>query len=277
LNRTAFSSVLLEISGADAKRYLQGRLTQDISKLSAGAFLPSMLLSPQGRLQGLCALRQVDDKYELLTLGGSPEKFRDELLLFKVADDIEVELKPVCLSLCSANTNSPAGDKSSDKDLSLHWPGLIERETSSFQLEFTDELPSKDSTSADLLEFRIQYGLPLFGLDIKHGQVASLLPIKDWVSFGKGCYAGQEVVEKLDAYGRGKKKLALLSIPKEIEYHAEDQEGYSSLQLKEDPKPLKVSLSSLGRIESESSSRAFAAISEDNENGLKALGVGVLS
>lgn len=246
MSKSLFQTEVIRVSGQDSERYLQGRLSQDIKKTSLETPLPSFLLSPQGRLKGLCSIaRDKDGAFLIYILGGQADEFLDELMRFKVADQVEAAVEEVELIL-----ESPFEQKT--KKSCLAWPSLIDSDTEESSL-IGFSLSKSTEKNLDLVElktFRLQLGLPMFSEDIGSGQLASLLKLKDWVSFTKGCYAGQEVIEKLDAYGRGKKSLILLESASALE---------SPLELTAIEKA--VELSSIGSAIS-GSFRAFAQVSD---------------
>ena len=50
---------IVRVTGADAERYLQGQLSQDVSELAPGGWAWSLVLSPQGKLDALVRLYRV--------------------------------------------------------------------------------------------------------------------------------------------------------------------------------------------------------------------------
>ena len=80
-------------------------------------------------------------------------------------------------------------------------------------------LPSADGIAANESE-RIQKLLPRFGKEYLHDETTNPLEInlRSQIHDGKGCYPGQEVIEKIISLGSPAKKLALLeSVTKSFE------------------------------------------------------------
>jgi folate-binding protein YgfZ len=81
------------VQGRDARRYLHGRLTQDIKSMTIGSTRRSLLLTPQGRVQGkfrvICA---GENDFVLISDPLSSAAERSELianlLQFKVSDEV---------------------------------------------------------------------------------------------------------------------------------------------------------------------------------------------
>lgn len=199
-----------EITGPDAKRYLQGRLSQDINSLKSGELKESLMLSPQGKIQQmpLVALSSEEESYYLICYFGSDvstesENFKNDLFQFKVADLVEIKEKD-CELLFSENKDE-LNQKSRFSYLDL----------GCFILR-SDNSSSESLLERAFLEKLTLWGKPLFLRDLKTGSQAGLLELKNYVSFEKGCYAGQEVVEKTEALGKAARKIFRISSKEEI-------------------------------------------------------------
>lgn len=216
----------LHISGKDARRYLQGRLTQDLNRLNEKNVLETLLLTPAGLVCGKALLCQNDSEYELFVEALPTSKdeqikcFTDELLRFKVADQVE----------CHAITDSPfqliCYDNEDCAELSgLLLSGLLEN-TPCLQLpkggiavfKVKPQLgklltETTDSAENMFTNFRLRNRYPLFSVDITSKNSVAQVPMTSAVSFGKGCYAGQEVVERSSSRGKVSEMLLPFSCP----------------------------------------------------------------
>jgi len=220
---------VLRVVGEDRERYLQGRVTQDLSAIAENSGALSLLLSPNGKIQGQFFIFKQADAFLLLLDPVAKEAlqgFVEELLRFKVADDVVVEPETglSCFVLLNEKSKyfSPPPEKTeytlqatSMGDCSCHcfyasdfaWNSLVvigdkEELFSSFRSKELVEATEEEYTAA-----RIKAGYPLFGVDVTSKNVAPDLPLSARVSFRKGCYAGQEVVEMASARGRANKVL----------------------------------------------------------------------
>jgi len=205
---------IFHISGPDAERYLHGRTSQDIKSLKKdGSSKWALILTPQGKIDGLFYISRLQDDTFLLVSEISGEKARADfmaaLLRFKVADQLECKdlseshgvlslchippafVKDVnnygAFSSCQLTRGSMecldlVYDRTMRSDLEKAFPEFIDQQ----QYEF----------------LRINAGHPLAGKDITESIFAPDIPSADYVSFGKGCYAGQEVVEMAKARGK---------------------------------------------------------------------------
>jgi folate-binding protein YgfZ len=67
-----------------------------------------------------------------------------------------------------------------------------------------------DTKRLSLVEWRslkARYGVPEFGIDFTTDHILIEGPYEAWVDRNKGCYPGQEVIEKIYTYGRLPKKI----------------------------------------------------------------------
>lgn len=219
-----FPSHTYIVEGPDAERYLQGRVTQDVKSLGAAR---SLLLSPQGKIQAHFLLaRQKPEFFLLISDPIQEEDLRSSLLQFKVADQLdfrayegarfslrgkstleklgidyrgvfEGEIHGLALTLISA----PVGSFSAYECL-VSDPGKAQK-------VFT-ELGGKEVQEEVLEQLRIEAGLPEYGKDLNLKNTPGDFSTEGCVSFTKGCYSGQEVVEKQAALGKANKRLLVL-------------------------------------------------------------------
>src|SRR5690606_25636819 len=72
------------------------------------------------------------------------------------------------------------------------------------------------SVSDDLYEvFRIEHGVPRYGVDMDETTVVPELGIEGLISYNKGCYVGQEIIARIHFRGHVAKQLTGLSIGSE--------------------------------------------------------------
>jgi len=73
------------------------------------------------------------------------------------------------------------------------------------------------SSFEGLETFRIEAGIPRFGVDMDDSNLASETGIEARaISYSKGCYIGQEVISRIRAYGQVPKSLRGLRLPNEV-------------------------------------------------------------
>lgn len=215
---------IFKITGADRLRYIQGRITQNIKSndytdsFGLSYSLWSFILSPQGKID--CLFYIIKREEEFLFISDkldSREEFVSSLLRFKVADQVFCEDVSSSYNLYTIYSNEDLNDDEIDKTFfELSKGGYFCTKVRRGKLTTIDLLMDKDSevsflsndfkfsnSSEDAYQLkRIEAGFPLFSKDVTVSIFAPDLPINNYVSFNKGCYAGQEVVEMATARGR---------------------------------------------------------------------------
>lgn len=214
------SPVILEVVGKDAERYLQARLTNDIRKLAENSSFLAACLTPQGKTEAVFEVfRVAADRFLLISLGGDSEEVVSALLRFKVADQLE------CKDL-STNYRLLFVDQTSSH---LAVEALFKISSNYFRKDLMGEfyLCKEDSlqevldqvTLMPATEFfarRVINDSPVFPDEILPDSLFMSAKLMQAISFDKGCYAGQEVVERVDALGKLPAQLQAYILDQEI-------------------------------------------------------------
>jgi folate-binding protein YgfZ len=201
----AFSEThdLVTARGLDARSFLQGQLSQDLSILAPGESCESLVLSPQGKLEAYVRVCCIDEETFVLDVAaGFGELLLDRLRRFKLRVKVEFQLQ-------SRELLAIRGPLSVDLVDSLHegicifrvdWPSLVGFDLVDAPQLLIDQLPLGN---VDALEVaRIRSGLPKMGLDLDEKTIVQETPLTPRsVSFTKGCFTGQELVARIDARG----------------------------------------------------------------------------
>ncbi len=226
---------IFRLFGADVGRYLHGRVTQDIKKLAVGAGARSLVLTPQGRIQGqMLVLRRGEDFLIIsdpLPDAEAREDFIRAVLQFKVADDVKVEERTP--NLCVVSVVGPLMAERLTTTLPeenffhletelygipvtfvRHQRGkldgvdiLVEHERSFPLLAALRSIPEASATVFEMI--RIAERVPVMGADLSENVLGPEIKLDELASFNKGCYAGQEVVEMATARGRPNRQFLL--------------------------------------------------------------------
>jgi tRNA-modifying protein YgfZ len=221
--------------GRDRARYLHNVTSNDVKKLASGSGSYAFVLTPQGRIQADLYLLCFPD---YLLLDTEPE-LRDRLpqliLRYKVAD--QVELEDVTLTtaaiglegpgaaavLAAVSAPVPGADyahlpwgESTVANISLTGqPGFRIYCPAGVLGEMATRLEAagaKPASPDDARMVRIENGRPRFGEDIRETSLPQETGQMHAVSFTKGCYVGQEIVERIRAQGHVNRKLVRLEI-----------------------------------------------------------------
>jgi folate-binding protein YgfZ len=161
----------LRITGPDATRWLNGMVTNNIKDLAPGEGNYNFLLNAQGRIQGDCTIHREPGEGEptflLQTDGSQLETIHQILDRYIIMDDVELQ------------RIAPA-----DVDLSFLPPTLPE-------------------TTPEAQEaLRILSATPKFGVDITDKYLPQETAQTHALNFNKGCYLGQEIVERIHSRGQ---------------------------------------------------------------------------
>jgi folate-binding protein YgfZ len=204
--------------GRDRARFLHNVTSNDIKKMAVGDSCYAFLLSPQGRIQADVWLLCQPDHFLIDTEPELREKVRQQILKYKVADQIELE--DVTESTAAIGVEGPLA-----KPLAtLHpfapftitgQPGYRIYSPAEAMPEIVSQLESAGAMAATMEEartVRIENGKPRYGEDIRETSLVQETQQMHAVSLTKGCYLGQEIVERVRAQGHVNKKLVPLEI-----------------------------------------------------------------
>jgi hypothetical protein len=193
----------LRFRGADACKFLQGQLSNDMARLAPGSILRAGLHNAQGRTQALLwlAARTSDDILALLPLeliGAVEAQLRRYLLRAKLT--LRDESAQTHIQGVWTRGHRPA----------WHQPWTLDQDRILLIQSAGDSAPAGEPmTREQWRALDIAAGLPQV-YTVTSGQfVAQMLNLDciDAISFSKGCYTGQEVIARAHYRGRVKRRL----------------------------------------------------------------------
>jgi folate-binding protein YgfZ len=225
LNQTGW----IRVTGEDRVRWLNGMVTNSIQDLKDGHGNYSFLLSVQGRIQGDATIFAEPDALLLETASSQVPVLMSLLDRFIIMDDVELaDISAAASGVLLAGPNATAllaqlGIKVENLEelerKQASWnanPITILRTYSPLVPKF--ELWADSETIASLLEainnagaclcesqsiewLRILEGTPLYGADIRDRELPQETGQTRALHFSKGCYLGQEIVERIRSRG----------------------------------------------------------------------------
>jgi folate-binding protein YgfZ len=223
----------IRVTGEDRVRWLNGMVTNSIQDLKSGEGNYNFLLSVQGRIQGDAVIFAEPDSLLIETAVSQVPALLKLLDHFIIMDDVELAdttgsrsglliTGPQAASLLAkiglnVEDLKPLEKRSATWDAApievIHgYAPLVPR----FELWANPETTPKLHTAlqaagatlceAQSLEWlRILEGTPLYGIDIRNSEKARELPQETAqtraLHFAKGCYLGQEIVERIRSRG----------------------------------------------------------------------------
>ena len=193
------SRSFVRATGDDAQKYLHSQLSNDIASMDRGESRHSLLLEPTGKVVALVRVSRTADDAFLLdfdeAIDGS--RFVDTVLarLNRFRIRVKVEFEEVDLTCVAFRDESPF-----DVDgivVPAWWPSSGGHDV----ISASKVIESR--ASDDVEDLRIAAGWPRMGSEIVPGETlpAATGVVGVAVSFTKGCYPGQELVERMDSRG----------------------------------------------------------------------------
>jgi aminomethyltransferase len=219
----------IRVTGDDRVRWLNGMTTNSIQQLASGESNYNFFLSAQGRIQGDAVALMLDNSILLGTAAGRVPALMELLDRFIIMDDVELVEHPssglIVAGPNAASTLSGIGIETSSI-AQLHftaiddWRGhkiavihayspLVPRfelwsESPGAIAALTEALNTVGATFVNneaLNHLRILEGTPLYGVDIRDKELPQETNQTRALHFAKGCYLGQEIVERIRSRG----------------------------------------------------------------------------
>ena len=212
----------LRITGSDATRWLNGMVTNSIQSLAPGEGNYNFLLNAQGRIQGDCTIYRDGEDYLLVTDAAQAETIANLLDKFIIMDDVELTptladeqslliLGPNALTILQSLA-LPALDPFNLAHADTpHGPVLLlstaanhhELRAATATIIALTDITGLTQISAEALETqRILSATPKFGQDIRDRDLPQETAQTHALHFAKGCYLGQEIVERIRSRGQ---------------------------------------------------------------------------
>ena len=211
----------LRLTGEDRARLLHAMTTNHVEQLQPGESCYAFFLSAQGRVLADVNIFCRPDRFLLDTEPETAEKVREHLDRFIIADDVTVEdIGPETVAIAVEGPRAadvlPKGDHLVLEVSYSGLPGFLivaptaERERLIHELEAAGAVAASES---DFHAFRIENGRPRYGEDITDRYLAQETNQLRALHFQKGCYLGQEIVERV----RSRAQIHRVLMPLQIE------------------------------------------------------------
>jgi len=205
------SPVVFKVTGKDARRYLNNRLSQDLRGVSTGASLVAGALSPQGRVEGLYTVYvQGDDLFYLVSDGGERQPLFAALGRYIVADRVSI-IDCSSEALVGHVAGQVLPQLGADALCLTHARRRLPEEGEDF-LIISNAVPEvrahlfgaldQPLSAVDYDLKRFAQGFAQYPTEINDSMILTEGGLREAVSFQKGCYVGQEVIERSDALGK---------------------------------------------------------------------------
>lgn len=230
-NWHAFTS----LKGPDRARYLNAIVTNNIQSLAQGSGILALLLSPQGRILVELEVYALPDKLLVLSHASVRERTTPTLDKYIIMDDVELEdltsqmgsisiegprAAVVVQEACGVALDALADRTIHDVTVGKTPCQLLRRSYFSSPgveiLARRDQLPmlwkellasvrahgGEPIGMTALNSLRLEAGIPWFPADFNDTVIPHEAALEDThISFSKGCYTGQEIVERVRSRG----------------------------------------------------------------------------
>jgi folate-binding protein YgfZ len=230
----------ISLKGADRVRWMNGMVTNKIRDLGVGRGVYAFMLNPQGHILGDMNVFNAGETLEVVTERTQLEKILATFKRYIIMDKVEVadisgewtmlgvagpaaratlnkagiavpELEPLQMSVpkcscdcecieCTVVRGDDPLSESYDiwlapKDVLKTWNALISA--------------GATPVGSEALEMhRIAAGIPVFGVDIQERDLPQETEQMRALNFNKGCYIGQEIVERIRSRGNVHRKFS---------------------------------------------------------------------
>jgi aminomethyltransferase len=227
---------LLRTTGEDRITFLHGMVSNDLKALCDGAGVHAILLTVQGRLVSDLYLFALADQIWVDVPRTRLAAVQAALERYVVADDVEFQEDDNAVPLVSvegplaprtlvAVVGENVGELQALEHLEVNFDGVplrIARISRTGEDGFTlfgaRQVAGRlwqhlcaagaEPVGTEALELlRIEAGLPWYGIDMDESCLVAEVGFEDAISYSKGCYLGQEVVERLAARGQVRRKF----------------------------------------------------------------------
>lgn len=223
---------VLEISGSDARRWLNGMVSNDVALLQPGAErsgCAALLLSNKGRVLAALHVLLVDEAFWLELPAVSAAAVAERLGRFIIADDVRVADRGGAFARFGLEGPGAAAAlaEALGGEAPRLAPGACQRRSvggaeglvarfgwsgeDAYQIfaapERAEEIAGRlarvaEPCSPEALEvLRVEAGAPRWGAELSEDVLPPEARLEGAISYTKGCYTGQEIVARLRSRG----------------------------------------------------------------------------
>lgn len=233
---------IVRVEGSERVPFLHGQLSNDVKSLQPGRGHAALVLNAQGRVEGILALYDAGEALEIVCDSSAVDTVRARLERFLIADDVELETEaapaacvgvggPRARELVASICDGPfsLGHEWARAEVEIGGvPARVlargELRVPFYEIVVTANAPHDTASlwrslrsagavpagTAACEILRVESGVARHGVDVDDGRLALEARLEWAIHFSKGCYVGQEVVERAVSRGRLNRRLVLL-------------------------------------------------------------------
>ncbi len=233
----------IRVIGSDRVRWLNGMVTNSIQALTPGEGCYNFFLNAQGRIQGDCTAWLREEEILLETSADRIETLLAYLDRFIIMDEVELLPSPpgaglqlagpeasqllTTLEMCTEPLQPlqlvPVLWQTTKLDLIHAYSPLVPRfevwsdpATIGLITETLRHAGAQEASPEALEQLRLLEATPLYGVDIRDKELPQETAQNRALHFSKGCYLGQEIVERIRSRGQVNRLLTPLTLTGEL-------------------------------------------------------------
>jgi folate-binding protein YgfZ len=229
----------ISLAGGDRTRWLNGMVTNNIRDLALGRGVYAFLLNPQGRILGDMSAYNLGETIVVETDRSQVEKIVATFDHYIIMDDVEVtdisekqttlglagpksrailnaagievpEMQPLQMITprcnCDCGCVSCTVVRGEDEHHESHEIWLAPQDV--YKTWHTLLAAGATPVGSEALEMhRVAAGIPIYGIDIRERDLPQETEQMRALNFNKGCYVGQEIVERIRSRGNVHRKF----------------------------------------------------------------------
>jgi tRNA-modifying protein YgfZ len=202
------SRAAIRVRGADARKFLQGLITNDTGKAQGTKAIHAGLLSPQGKILFDFFVVADGDEFLIDVAQDKADELVKRLNFYRLRAQVDIVEEPA-LAVAAGWGTTPGPPQGA---IIFADPRLAALGVRMIVPKGTDlaTLGCDPAAEADYHAFRVSQGVPEGGRDYAFGETfphEALFDQLNGVDFAKGCYVGQEVVSRMEHRGTARKRI----------------------------------------------------------------------
>jgi tRNA-modifying protein YgfZ len=205
--------VKLRITGADAPRFLNGQISNDLRKATADFAIQASVLSAKGKMNANVFISTEADSFVLDADPEVHEELPVRIERYIIADDVQIEDVTDRFGILHVTGEPTPVSSSASRVVRAErfgcsgWDIWLERaELERVRRELSATLSFCDEECAEV--FRIERGIPRWGRELTDQIIPTEANLEAAsIDYSKGCYIGQEVISRIKMSGQTNKRL----------------------------------------------------------------------
>ncbi len=195
---------VIAIGGDEAEDFLQGLLTQDVSKLEIGGVSYSGLLTPQGKLIADFFIAFDGKAYLIACAEDIAKTLLQRLMLYRLRAKVTLEDVSDRIKIAAAWGDGDGQWPQDPRLAALGFIGIGSKENLKQAMQNWQTVDANDYS-----QWLYEHAVPIMGRDFSTEQIFPTdinMDALNGVSYKKGCFVGQEVASRMKRKGSMRKR-----------------------------------------------------------------------